>query len=735
MRPPASTSPLASARAPGEVAVNLRRSSALPLGLVLPLLLLTACGPKTAEPVAGISIRVLPTSATLLPGQTRTFSATVGGTRDSAIQWSIEGGELPGTITSDGLYTAPEVPGVYTLIVTSGADRTKSARATLTVQSNPGVVVKIEGGDIDLRPNQTHDFAALVSGTDDKAVVWSIDEPNGGSIDSDGLYVAPLVVGTYTVRATSTVDPARSGTAKAYVVPRELSGTVSYAGGKTGRVYLAYGRNPFTNALGGTSIEGPGQFTIKGLRGYGHNSTQRVFAYMDVQGTGTFNAAVDPRGMAEFTFEADGVANVAVTLEEPSTIAPPSPTNVKVVGGADGAFVTFDVVRLPISSQDPDSLRVEAAESYRVYWSELTQPGPNEHLGFLEVTAGNAPVIAMPKIAAPATYAFSVTSVVSGVESEPSAAVAGVVVGPGAATDRITGAVELEGFDSVGTIYVVLATESGDLFQVQQAQLSGTSATYAFSGVPAGNWRIHALQDTDDDGTLETIEPRNSESPTLVTKLEGAEAIAPASVLTFDTFRTPVLTGYTRYDVTTAYTTLYITARPANRMPVRVEVLEGPWLSVPAGLAPRLSNPGGFMINAELRGAPPAGTTYTLEALFEDGTSEQRQSEPIILLTDLPQPTAPSGATVGVTPTFTWSAPEDDSDRLGVHVYRVAGQNWVPVWTRVVGADETSVVFNDDGTATEALSAGASYAWFMDRADAAGNYGYDLGAARSFSVQ
>jgi len=70
--------------------------------------------------------------ATSAQGATTTFTATVTGSANQAVTWSVEG-EASGTITSTGVYTAPSRPGTFTVIATSVADPTKKATATVTV--------------------------------------------------------------------------------------------------------------------------------------------------------------------------------------------------------------------------------------------------------------------------------------------------------------------------------------------------------------------------------------------------------------------------------------------------------------------------------------------------------------------------------------------------------------------------------------------------------------------------
>lgn len=59
-------------------------------------------------------------------------------------------------------------------------------------------------------------FQAEVTGSEDKAVIWSIKEENGGDIDHNGVYQAPEEPGTFEVVVTSRAD--ETVTASAFVI-------------------------------------------------------------------------------------------------------------------------------------------------------------------------------------------------------------------------------------------------------------------------------------------------------------------------------------------------------------------------------------------------------------------------------------------------------------------------------------------------------------------------------------
>jgi hypothetical protein len=76
--------------------------------ILLALLLATGASGQSRS----ISVAVFPSESTLHFGQMQTFTAVITGTSDAALQWAVlePGG---GTITGDGVYTAPENIGIY----------------------------------------------------------------------------------------------------------------------------------------------------------------------------------------------------------------------------------------------------------------------------------------------------------------------------------------------------------------------------------------------------------------------------------------------------------------------------------------------------------------------------------------------------------------------------------------------------------------------------------------------
>src|SRR5262249_31593513 len=72
-------------------------------------------GGNPTPPLSAVSVSIDPASASVMITQTQQFTATVSNATDTTVTWSVNGvagGDANvGTITSDGIYTAPaEVP-------------------------------------------------------------------------------------------------------------------------------------------------------------------------------------------------------------------------------------------------------------------------------------------------------------------------------------------------------------------------------------------------------------------------------------------------------------------------------------------------------------------------------------------------------------------------------------------------------------------------------------------------
>jgi hypothetical protein len=187
-------------------------------GLIATLTILTtlACGSPSRPPGSAISISIEPTTASLAVNTTQRFTATVTGTSDQSVIWTVVEGAQGGAITADGAYTAPAAPGMFHVIATSTVDTVRSASATVTVTEAHGINVSIEPDHLsfDVGTIPSYQFMARVTGTSDAGVRWSILEGDaGGSIDATGFYTPPQNRGLFHITATSHADPSQTASA------------------------------------------------------------------------------------------------------------------------------------------------------------------------------------------------------------------------------------------------------------------------------------------------------------------------------------------------------------------------------------------------------------------------------------------------------------------------------------------------------------------------------------------
>src|SRR5580704_15034399 len=180
---------------------------------------------------AGAAVQVNPNSATVSVGGTQQFAATVTGTSNTAVTWTLSGagcsGNACGTISGGGLYTAPAgVPSPATLSVrvTSVADPTKSASASISIVAATAVLLSMSPTSASVPTAGTDSFTATVTGTTNTAVTWSLtgagcSGSSCGTLATSSLsavYTAPLVApspASVNVVATSMADPSKTASA------------------------------------------------------------------------------------------------------------------------------------------------------------------------------------------------------------------------------------------------------------------------------------------------------------------------------------------------------------------------------------------------------------------------------------------------------------------------------------------------------------------------------------------
>ena len=221
-------------------------------GLVI---LLGGCGggnssSTTSPPSPSVTVTVSSSSSSVLLGNTQQFTATVTGTSNTAVTWSVNGvpggNATAGTIASTGVYTAPKVlpsPANVTIQATSQADSSASGQAALTITSDIALNVSTNPSGMSfVFPGGTVQLLASVNsaGHPDTTVNWAVNGvPNGnstvGTIAATGpgtaWYSAPPTApnpNSMTITAVCVADSSKSANLLTTIQNCTLSGTIGY---------------------------------------------------------------------------------------------------------------------------------------------------------------------------------------------------------------------------------------------------------------------------------------------------------------------------------------------------------------------------------------------------------------------------------------------------------------------------------------------------------------------------
>ncbi|HYA95499.1 MAG TPA: family 16 glycosylhydrolase, partial [Terriglobales bacterium] len=139
---------------------------------------------------APVTVSLSPVTATLTTGNTQQFTATVTGSTNTAVTWTASAG----SVSSSGLYTAPNTTGTYAVTATSAAETSASASATVTVTATSSTSV-LQGDT-----NVEAQVGALAMG---QAEAFQAPATASGSVQSLVVYLdststaSQLVVGLY----------------------------------------------------------------------------------------------------------------------------------------------------------------------------------------------------------------------------------------------------------------------------------------------------------------------------------------------------------------------------------------------------------------------------------------------------------------------------------------------------------------------------------------------------------
>lgn len=314
-------------------------------------LTVSGCGSGSAgtpppPPPPAIAVTISPTAASVLLGNSETFSATVTNAADPHVTWSVNGivrGSAPtGTITSAGLYTAPAdlpSPAVVQITATSVADPTKSATVQLTITSDVSIALAPGNASVELGAAQPFRATISSAGHPDTSVRWTLTGPTCptacGALDLAGNYTAPLALPsptTATITAQSVADSSQQVSAAITITSSftlQIAAPQSIPAGSSAAIVATLtpvpGSNPSTIlswALSGPGCSGTacGTLTVVTTQGAGGTVTQDTATYTapsSAPNPDTITVSVTPRAdpskKAQATMAVQPGINVSVT--------------------------------------------------------------------------------------------------------------------------------------------------------------------------------------------------------------------------------------------------------------------------------------------------------------------------------------------------------------------------------------------------------------------------------------
>ena len=303
----------------------------------------TRSGTASVTVIPPVSVTISPIKASVPVSGRQQFLATVNGTTNNSVTWSVSGSGCTGTacgvVSATGVYTAPAAvpsPAQVSVKVTSAADTTRSATATVTVV--PPVAVKISPTSIDVAVGKTEQFTATVTGSTNTSVTWSVTG-NGctgtacGTISTTGLYTAPSAIPTppdVTVTATSVADTTKSANATVTVIP-----PVAVSVSPTSIQVVTGNQQQFTSTVTGSSNTS----VTWSLKGSGCSGA----TCGTITSAGLYTAPAKVPNPAQVVVTAKSQADTTKTGTATVTVIPPvsvtiSPTNATVSVGSTQQF-------------------------------------------------------------------------------------------------------------------------------------------------------------------------------------------------------------------------------------------------------------------------------------------------------------------------------------------------------------------------------------------------------------
>jgi hypothetical protein len=542
--------------------------------------------------------------------------------------------------------------------------------------------------------------------------------------DSSGAYAfLGLYAGSYTVTpslagyayapssptvAIAAADATQDFTASPAIGSYSISGTVSFGGTGTGRIYVSV---VSTNCTGcspqaGTSIAAPGAYTVKGL---GSGSYQ-VVAWMDLVGKGARNILSPSGTSGTVTIGSANLTGVDLGFSPTSMGPPQTPTGLGVFPGSRSAVLFWN---------GPSVNGIEAATAYKIYWG--TDAAASNQAPVTVPAMDNQVYIQGP-LTDGAVYYYKITSLLGPAESAASTVVGPITIGALPGANVLTGSVTFPA-TATGPLYVGAFDQNGGLMRATRIASPVSPQAFTVTGIPSGSsYFAFAILDQNDNGLIDAGDLSNTNGG-------GNQVIA--------------ITGATSHDITLsgANAEVRITTQhqvqqgsPGSdfygmnlrvsgqvKLPVAVTLYSG------AGVAVPVDFPKNFDFQTFLglgSSRPNPGGAYGFKIWYSDGTSELKTGSVTAVLDTFARSLSVTPAPSANVPTFSWVAPA--SPPAPSYTYRLSlygpGANWYYPRNDGMPSTQVSAQYNVDGNANpSSLVTGSTYTWAVVVQDLEGN--------------
>ena len=689
--------------------------------------------------------------------------------------WTVDGNTVPtgsssiglsGTIT--GLF-ASNLNGTSTLQIAgipSGTGTVTLSNVTVMDSEVPPVTTAPQTYTINVNSGATLSSQIFenICGGGVSLPTFTVTLSNGSgpvgspvSTDSNGNFtITGIPDGTYTLTPSisgpsSVFFPAsQSVTVSGGVVTSNLTnfnvtlgytvtGTVSYTQGDTGQIYLSLNNNNCGggNSQPGTSISGPGPFTIRGVAP-GNYTLQ---SNMDILGNGAPNDN-DPSGSTAVGISTFTPAPVTVTMTNPSAVAFGSSTpGIQEVSPGNNTAV---IVYTPITTKDNNGNKVEQAASYTLHWSTSSSACTTSSTGktFKAIGSKGTDLWLVSGLTNGTTYYFCAQGTAPGATaSDWSAVSSGVKIGASTTGNKVTGTVTFTG-TATGPLYVGFFDQNTNTpyAAVVGSKTPPPTSPAAYTVyVPTGsNYYFFGIIDQNNDGLVDAGDITNTNNGNDNTNSVNITEALSGEDLTLSGANSNVslTTQHSQQNGTNDNYSLNFDVRGAVELPVAVTLTSGPNVIVPQdfGVCTSCGSPQ-INFNIGVNGARPnAGVdAYGLTVTYATGAPDTPTETVQTVLDAFATNLAPTGTTSDTTPTFSWSYPADPS--LYTYSFYISGNNGT-VWqipgnnsnsngfpdtvTQIVwGTDPTGDLTNTPDPSV--LTSGQQYNWQIQVQDSNGN--------------